>query len=527
MRAVLLTFLLVVIAVAGCLGGQLGPPTAPPTGPAASGPGVARFEVYTLPAVFGDPLGQNDETTIGLYEPTIDVGGDGTIYVSAHSTSVGRYPAPAYYSIDDGVTWKSMALAQDQQGGPDQQTSAPLFSDEVFIVAGADGTAWGADCCNARNEFPLVGWCDNGATVCHYNQNAYDHTRLLLDASPTCVAFPGTDRPWVAYANGKLLLVNNPGTALVSGNGQIPLQVGSLDVPPTTPVAYTAAAWQISWNLCGSSGGFIPGIPDIREDHFFAVPQWVDFDTPCGQPSHYDVITGNADDMGALTQTNVFENSHAAPAETDSTPSNIGLYGQAVFDANGALYVGAMNNTAVPDGDECHAHPTDGGIHLALSTDDGATFVETTFRFQRPVSSFYMDGNRRGEGVLLSWGEIDGANTDWFVGHVFPNPNGTLRLVDMMLALDDGPEASRHVQGAALGPDGRGYLALSMNSNNPGGAKASPGDTPLRVAVQQAGPTMPVGSNGPSLQTGAARMDQSLASLAEPERLGGVERPAA
>lgn len=490
MRAAFLVFLLVVTA--GCLGTQ--PPTTPPgPGPAPPGAVAARFEVHTLPAVFGDPLGRNDETTIGLYEPTIDVGGDGAIYVSAHSTAVGRYPAPAYYSLDDGVTWQSMALARDQQAEPDQQGSAPLFSDEVFIVAGADGTAWGADCCNERSEFPLVGWCQNGAEVCHYNQNAYDQTRLLLDASPSCVAFAFTDRPWVAYANGKLLLVNNPGGALVSGNNQIPLQVGSLDVPPMTPVAYTAAAWQISWNLCGSSGGFIPGIPDMREDHFFAVPQWVDFTNEgCGAESHYDVITGNANDMYDLAQATVFQNSHVAPAESDSTPSQIGLYGQAVFDANGALYVGAMNNTAITQGDECVAHPTEGAIHLALSTDDAGTFVESTFRFNRPVSAFYMDGNRQGAGFLLNWGEIDGNATDWFISHVFPNADGTLRLENVMLAVDNGPEASRHVQGAALGPDGRAYLVLSLNSQNPGGARAAPGDTPLRVAVQQDGPTMPV-----------------------------------
>lgn len=503
MRAVLVMLLLVASALAGCLGTPSQPPTAPP-GPPPSGLAAARFEVYTLPAVFGDPLGQNDANTIGLYEPTIDVGDDGTIYVSAHSTEVGRYPAPAYFSVDDGVTWQSMALAQDYQGDPNQQSSAPLFSDEVFIVAGEAGTAWGADCCNERSEFPLVGWCENGAAVCYYNQNAYDHTRLLLDASPNCVAFPTTDRPWVAYANGKVLLVNNPGGALVSANGQIPLQVGSLDVPPPTAVAYTGAAWQISWNLCGSSGGFIPGIPDMRDDHFFAVPQWVDFATEgCGAETHYDVITGHANDLHALTQTTVFQNSHVAPAESDSTPSQVGLYGQAVFDAHGALYVGAMNNTAIMDGDECVAHPSEGAIHLALSTDDAATFVETTFRFSRPISAFYMDGNRYGAGSLLTWGEIDGDHTDWFVGHVFPSENGTLRLENIMLAVDDGPEASRHVQGAALGPDGRAYLALSLNSNNPGGARASPGDTPLRVAVQQDGPRMPT-NGAPAAATSEA-----------------------
>jgi len=490
MRRALGVLLLTMTVLAGCMDGETVESTTTTTtdpSPFAQ----AKYEVFTLPAVFGDPLGMNDENTIGLYEPTIDVGPEGNIYVSAHSTEVGRYPAPAYYSQDDGVTWHSMALFRDQQGQPEEQGSAPLFSDEVFIVAGAEGTAWGADCCNERSEFPVVGWCANGAEVCHYNQNGYDHSRLLLDASPTCVAVPTTDRPWVAYANGKILLVNNPGLSVISENGQIALQVGSMDVPPMVPVAYGAAAWGISWNLCGSKGGFIPGIPDMRDDHFFAVPQWVDFNTPgCGAVTHYDVITGNANDMHDLKQVTAFANSHVAPSEDDSTPSQVGWYGQVSFDANGDLFVGAMNNSAQQVQGKCTA--TDGGIHMAFSSDDATTFVETTFRFERPVSSFYMDGNRHGEGVLLTWGEIDGNATDWFAAHVFANADGTLRLENVMLAVDDGPEASRHVQGAALGPDGRAYLALSLNSQNPGGAKVSPGDTPLKVAVQQEGPRMPV-----------------------------------
>jgi hypothetical protein len=492
MRAIPLLLIALTLA-AGCVQEGGVAPAATTTAAGERALVASNFTLYVLPAVFGDPVTDADGSSIGLYEPTIDVGPEGNIYVSAHSTRVGVYPAPAYYSTDDGTTWSSMALFADHQGAPEEQMSAPLFSDEVFIIAGDEGQAWGADCCNARMEFPVVGWCADGAEVCSYNQNAVDHTRFLLDASPGCVAAPGTDRPWLAYAGGKLLMVNNPGGALVSANGQIPLQVGSMDVPPLAPVAYTGLAWGASWNLCASSGGFIPGIPDMREDHFFAVPQWIDFFAECGEESHYDVITGSADDMFALTQTTVFQNSNGAAAEADGGPSNIGQYGQAVFDADGALYVGAMNNTPVENEDgDCVAAPGQGAIHLGFSREDAASFVETTLRFARPVSSFYMDGNRRGEGTLLSWGEIDGDHTDWFVGHVFANEDGTLRLENVMLAVDDGPEASRHVQGAALGPDGRAYLALSENSQNPDGAKASPGDTPLRVAVQQGGPTMPV-----------------------------------
>lgn len=480
--APLLAGLFALAALAGCLVGDESaddpPATMPaPDGvvevplPAAGSPAAPRFALYTLPAVYRDP--------IGLYEPTIDVGDDGAIYVSAHSTEVGRNPAPAYYSLDDGVTWHSMALFMDVQGEPHEQMSAPLFSDEVFIVAADDGMAWGFDCC-VQAHAPLVGWCANGAEVCHYNQNAYLSQSSVLGAAE-CQALPITDRPWLAYNAGKLLLVNNPGGG--------PLQVGAMDVPPLLPVAYTGTAWGIEWNLCGSDGGFIPGIPDMRPDHVFAVPQLQDWGG-CGE-SHYDVMTGNANDVSAVTQRTWFRNSHAPPAESDSSESQVGHYGQTVFDASGALYLAAMNNTSVScDDGERVAAPGEGRIHLALSTDDGATFTETTFRFGAPVSSFYMDGNRRGAGALLNWGVIDGAHTDWYVGHVMPNPDGTLRLENVMLAVDNGPEASRHVQGAALGPDGRAYLALSMNSQNPGGATSEPGDTPLRVAVQLDGPTL-------------------------------------
>ncbi len=499
MRALFTAAALALVALSGCLSTE---PTETATPGEETAASQGLFAYYNLPAEFGEPTPVSPRelqggNRIGLYEPTIDVGPEGNIYVSSHSADVGVYPSPAYFSVDDGQTWASMALFMDQQGDPDEHMSAPLFSDEVFIIAGEEGEAWGADCCTNDNAFPLVGWCADGAEVCWYNQNAHDESRIPVDAALSggdCVPAPTTDRPWIAYNNGKLLMVNNPGFAPRSPNGQIPLQVGVVDVPPLVPVAYTGAAWQTQWNFCGSTGGFIPGIPDMRPDHFFAAPQWIDFrNDGCPAVSHYDVITGNANDIYNLQQTTVFENSHVAPAESDSTPSTIGRYGQAVFDATGGLFVGAMNNSAIMIDGDCTAHPTDGGIHLAYSNDDAQTFTETTFRFDRPVSSIYMDGNRHGEGFLLNWGEIDDNRTDWFLAHVFANADGTLRMENKMLAVDNGPEASRHVQGAALGPDGRAYMVYSDNSQNPGASdRAEVGDTPLWVAVQVDGARMPV-----------------------------------
>lgn len=420
----------------------------------------ATHVTHVLPAVFPGH---------GLYEPTIDVGDDGAIYVSAHSQDVGRNPSPAYYSLDDGATWQSMALFRDVQGEPDQQMGAPLFSDEVFIIATEGGQAWGADCCT-QAHYPLVGWCANGAEVCYYNQNAYDPSQNVVQA-PGCVPSPTTDRPWLAYAAGKLLMVNNPGGG--------PMQLAAMDLPPLLPVAYTGAAWQITWNLCGSDGGHIPGIPDMRPDHFFAAPQPSTFDL-----DSYHLVVGNAADVMAVRQVHVFDNTHAPPAESDSTESTCTRGGQVVFDGKGVLYMAAMNNTEVDD------KAALGGLHFATSTDDAATFVETTLRFPQPVSCFYMDGNRAGDGLLLNWGVIDGAKTDWYMAHVKMDADGRVRMENVMLAVDDGYEASRHVQGAALGPDGRAYMVMSANSSNPGGATVAVGDTPLEVVVQVDGPVL-------------------------------------
>lgn len=399
----------------------------------------------------------------GLYEPTIDVGMDGAIYVSAHSTGVGVLPAPGYVSTDDGASWQNLALLGPAQNPGPGQTAAPLFSDEIFIVAGDEGQAWGVDI-NLR-DFIIAGWCDDGADNCYQNPSAYDHSKTVTQAGD-CTPTPLKDRPWAAYSNGTLFIVNNPGGG--------PAQIAAMQVPPAVPVDAGHVAADIQWNLCASSGGWIPGIPDLREDGFFAMPQL--------QGDHYILVTGYTDDVMAVTETVVFNNTHTSPAESDSTPSEVGPYGQAVFDGEGTLFVGAMNNTA---------GAARGGIHVAYSMDDSASFIDATFRFDQPVSSVYFDGNKNGSGALVNWGQIDGADTDWYFGHVIVNESGELELVNVMLAVDDGPEASRHIQGAALGPDGRAYMVMSEVSGNDDQAMAAAiGSTPMSVVVQQDGPVL-------------------------------------
>lgn len=469
MRALLAALASLALLLAGCNSPSDDGPTttgAPTSGPA---PASMNFTTHVLPAIHQGH---------GLYEPTIDVSPEGTIYVSSHSTGIGVHPAPGYYSVDDGATWKTLALAGPAATPAGQQGSAPLFSDEIFIVAGDDGMSWGVDI-NLR-DYIVTGWCSNGTELCYYNPNAYDHTLIALQAAE-CGPVPLKDRPWAAYANGTLLMVNNPGGG--------PVQVGSMRVPPAIPGEIGHVASGIQWNLCASSGGFIPGIPDMREDLFFAIPQV--------QGQKIVVVTGNANDVMSTEEHLVFEN--------DNVPaSQMGDYGQAVFDAEGTLFVGAMNNTG--SSNDCgDADPTTscgvpdaGFLQLAYSM-DGSNFTSMRFGFEAPVTTFYLDGNKQGPGALLVWGIAnvthsgeDPAATDYYVAHVYAK-DGAVVLENVHLAVDDGPAASRHVQGAALGPDGRAYLVFSDVSGNDDAAMAAAvGSTPLSVVVQTEGVRMPV-----------------------------------
>jgi hypothetical protein len=134
-----------------------------------------------------------------------------------------------------------------------------------------------------------------------------------------------------------------------------------------------------------------------------------------------------------------------------------------------------------------------------VSLDDGATFTEHTYRFDQPVTSIYIDGNQHGPGAVINWGLLDGEATDWYLGHLF-QAEGRPVIREASLALDDGPEASRHVQGAAVGPDGRAYMVLShVSGNDDPRSVQQTGETPLFVLTQQDGPRLPV-----TLPVGAA-----------------------
>lgn len=380
-----------------------------------------------------------------LYEPTIEVSGTGAVYITGHTILVDTTGAPAFVSHDDGLTWRQMPFASDVALPEPLPGATPPPSDEMFLVAGDDGWVYGVDITLAT--FPVNAWSHDGTELRYHNPNAYDETDLA-----SCTGnLPIKDRPWGAYAAGTLLMVNNQGGSK--------LQIGVLRVPPELPAG--VGTGQVQWNLCAGPGGWIPGIPDMRPDGLFAVPQLSNDDG-------LNVLLGNVADVRAIRVVEAF------PIETGGEITSV--YGITAFDANGTLFVGISNNTDAGEGW--------GQLRFAASTDGGESFIERTIvTGDEPVRHFYMDANDWGRGALVVWAVEDGDAYDWFTAHLQLGADGGPTLQNILLAIDDGPQPSAHVTGAAVGPDGRAYLAMYDGNGILG--------TPLSVYVQQDGPRLP------------------------------------
>lgn len=484
-RAGLLVVALVATAFAGCINSESDAATAAGVDDLAGIlDGVIPISVENLMNFTQSIVSPAIGTATDLYEPTMEVSDTGTIYVAGHVIGAATTGTPAYYSNDDGATWEPLPFFANLQTPPPGQGSQPPPGDEGFIVAGDDGQAWMADIYLAG--FSISGWCNDGAELCYDNRQAYDRVATVTGCNPdisgTGLPLPTSlnDRPWAAYGNGKLLLVNNPGGG--------PMQIGVMDVP-TTPVGIGGGVASVSgptWNTCASDGGTIPGVPAMRQDGFFAVPQF----TGSGDDQVLRVVIGNADDIFAVETKEVFKATNVGGGTSNG--------GRTAFDAKGTLFVGARNNTVgeVTEGETILGQPTqsttpgDGRIKLAVSTDDGQTFQEAVFDVGSPVQSLYLDGNMHGEGALVSWsqwGETEG-RADWYVAHVFVGADGKPELRHVTLAVDEGPPYSAHVMGAAAGPDGRAYF---LNFEDIPDAAEYAGSTPISVWIQQDGPVLP------------------------------------
>lgn len=406
-----------------------------------------------------------------LYEPTMEVSDTGVLYVAAHVIGAATTGTPAWYSRDDGATWTQLPFIASVSAPPPIQGAQPPPGDEGFIVYGDNGQAWMADIYAAG--FSVTGWCNDGAELCYDNRQAYDRIKATTEfcadgADPMAsTAASLNDRPWAAYAPGvgQLLLVNNPGGG--------PMQIGRLAVPPTTPVGLMDPVTGPEWNLCASPDGWIPGIPAMRRDGFFAVPQM----TGSGDQERLTMVTGNIANIFDVLTTDVFHVSSSAGGTSNG--------GRTAFGLDGTLFAGAYNNTRA----DANGNRT-GQFIIAASTDNGTTYSNITVVVGSPVRSLYLDGNMGGPGALLTWSQLneDTSKSDWYVAHVFVGADGKPELRNVALAVQAGPHSSAHVMGAAAGPDGRAYFV-----NFQGAALADYVlSTPISIWIQQDGPTLPI-----------------------------------
>lgn len=405
-----------------------------------------------------------------LYEPTMEACDDGTLYITGHTILVDTTGAPVFFSRDDGATWAQLPFLASATLPADLPGATPPPSDEIFLSCGDEGWVYGVDITLAT--YPVNGWSGSGASLDYHNPNAYNEAQNVVQAAE-CQPVPAKDRPWGAYENGTLLMVSNPAGG--------PTQLGVLQVPPITPVGVGIVPALQPWNMCAGPGGSIPGIPDIRADGLFAAPQQ--------SGGALFVTLGNKADVMDVEIKKVFD--------LTSLGEITSRYGIAAFDAAGDLFIGITNNTArqeLVNGTDILGRPTSslvdvadqGQLRFATSTDGGATFLDRTYAIGKPVVHFYLDANENGAGALAVWAvEGDSESTyDYFVGHLFVGADGSPVLTNVALAIDDGPQPSAHVTGAAVGPDGRSYLAMFRSVEMLG--------TPLSVYVQTDGPTLPV-----------------------------------
>ena len=488
MRSLALVLVLAAMPFAGCLDDASAPdpdpavPDAIPLGP------VANATVKAAMTFTESVVDAAVDVSGDLYEPTMEVCADGSIYITGHTIAVDTTGAPVFGSHDGGATWEQLPFAGPVAAPSPVQGATPPPSDEIFLSCGDDGWLYGVDITLAT--FPVNAWSGNGAELAYHNPNAYDEAQAAAQASESCAPAPAKDRPWGAYANGTLLMVSNPASG--------PAQVGTLAVPPALPLGVGATVGGGSWNLCAGPGDLpascrIPGIPDLRHDGRFAVPQL------CGTtptdlvnaefPETYALYLaiGDAEDVMSTQLVEVFE--HTTAGEITS------VYGIAAFDAEGTLFVGISNNTGEEDEDA-----RAGQLRFAASTDAGETFANRTFTtgLGKQVVHFYMDANDFGPGALAVWavqGDTD-ATYDWYVAHVLLGADGAPVLENVALAIDEGLQPSAHVTGAAAGPDGRAYIAMYRPGSAAAPVPLSPNtpNTPLSVFIQQDGPTLAVTS---------------------------------
>ncbi len=361
---------------------------------------------------------------------------------------------PGYVSTNNGATWRQLPAFSTVSTAPVPGSAQP-GGDEGVIVADATGRAWLVDM--GASGMSVTGYCGNGANVCYTMPAAWSPVDSVR--SSCGVASLATDRPWAAYANNQLLLVNNGYVGTSGGNR---LQLGLLNVP----VGAAAPVVPPTWNGCASVIGYIPGVPALRgSDGRFVVPQI--------QGNSLHLVTGTTANIMATTTNPLFT---VASVDLACPDSGYGAnWGFSAVSQAGTFYaVGAKDAT-----------------HFSVSaTTTGTTFKTTNFATVGNALAFlWISGSQIGEGALVSWAEDNGAcsNPTFYAGHITLNGSGFPVLSDVSTVGPGTVGACGDLMGSSLSPSGNAYVVVFTNPN---GCTDSPLATPLRVYKQTAGPTI-------------------------------------
>ncbi|MES2153861.1 MAG: hypothetical protein V4510_01865 [bacterium] len=385
-----------------------------------------------------------------LYEPTVTVSGTGAIYVAGHVIGAYSTGTPAYVSNNNGVSWTQLPAVSSVSTAPVQGSAQP-GGDEGIVVADGTGRAWLVDM--GAQGMSVTGYCGNGANVCYTLPDAWSPNQSV--ASGCGVASVATDRPWAAYANNQLLLVNNGYLGTAGNRVQLSLlNVAPGVAPPVTPPF---------WNGCASAAGFIPGVPALRgSDGRYVIPHV--------QGANLRVITGTTLVPSATT-------TDFAVASTDLACPGSGYganWGFSTVSQPGTFYV-----TAAKD-----------ATHFSVSaTTTGTTFKTGTFAtVAGNIAFLWISGSQLAEGALVSWAEDNGScfNPTFYAAHIKLDATGTPVISDITtIGAVNG--ACGDLMGSSLSPSGNAYVVVFAQPN---GCTDFPLVTPLRVYKQTAGPIL-------------------------------------
>jgi hypothetical protein len=377
------------------------------------------------------------------------------LYVTAHTAGVFTTRSPAFYSRNRGRTWHTMpGIAPTGSTRP----AGGVQGTEADFAADRSGRAWLFDAGTAVAG--LYGFCGHGAEQCEFVPTMND--------DPQCGPNVVTDRPWLGYGDGKLLLAAN---GAHRGTGTMQLAVYDPDG--------VQAGANPDWNACHLAPGGAYGHPAVSPSGDFVVPR-----TPFAPGPRLFLIEGNLNRGVATDQVRTREIDEMAFPAWQSTmcegrSQNWGFSG---FDATGTGYVvtwASETEFAIAAG------PAGGQLRVGR------------FDAHGKLSFVWLSGSQRGDGALVTWAVERGCNpdptdaennvdrSDLYAGHV--------RLVDGVPTLANEAKVAENVVGlkgdylgSSLGPDGKAYLVAYSSQTD----VTVPGHEPLSVFIQKGGPKL-------------------------------------